>query len=349
MFNKVKHFKRAFFVLIIFLFLIFLLSRGHVYKKEELEYGVTFSKKQAESLDLNWQEAYLAILDDLKVKKLRLSAYWNEIQPADNIYYWDDLDWQIEQAEERGVEIILAVGGRLPRWPECHYPIWTENLIAQDTKNKITDRERSKLIDQKRQDKILNYIEKVINRYKGNKQIIAWQVENEPFLAHFGDCPTLDKKFLDAEIALTRSLDSRPIIITDSGELSIWIPAARRADIFGTTMYRDTYSRHLKRYIHYPISPGFFRFKKNLTRLFAKPDKWIVIELQAEPWGPAPYQNLTKEERDRTMNLEKFKDILEFSRKAGFKEFYLWGVEWWYWEKEVNNDDGMWEEAKKLF
>jgi len=331
MFNKVKYFKRAFFILIVLLFLIFLLSRGHVYKKEELEYGVTFSKKQAESLSMDWQEVYLTILDELKIKKLRLPAYWDEIQPADNAYYWDDLDWQIEQAEERGVEIILAVGGRLPRWPECHFPAWTEQLTRQE-----------------REVKILNYIEKIIKRYKDEKPITAWQVENEPFLSHFGDCPKLDKKFLDQEIALVRSLDSRPIIITDSGELSIWIPAARRADIFGTTMYRYTYSRHLKMYIHYPIGPGFFRFKKNITNLFAKPQDWIVIELQAEPWGPISYQNLTKEERDRTMNLQKFKEILEFSRKAGFKEFYLWGAEYWFWERSDGRPE-MWDEAKLLF
>lgn len=360
MFIQLKKIKTEFFILIIFLFLIFLLSRGHIYKKEELEYGVTFSKKQAIALNLDWQETYLSVLDGLKVKKIRLPAYWNEIEPSDNQYFWDDLDWQIEQAGQRRVEIILAIGGRLPRWPECHFPKWANQLTKQE-----------------RESKILNYIKITIERYKDKKQIAAWQIENEPFLTHFGNCPKIDKKFLDKEIALARDLDSRPIIITDSGELSIWIPAARRADIFGTTMYRDTYSQYLKMYIHYPIAPGFFRFKKNIAGLFAphllsscpaifnftplrqlfcskdagfsSPGKWIVIELQAEPWGPVAYQNLTKKERDRTMNLQKFKEILEFSRKTGFKEFYLWGVEYWYWEKEVNNNDGMWEEAKKLF
>jgi hypothetical protein len=138
-------------------------------------------------------------------------------------------------------------------------------------------------------------------------------------------------------------------MLTDSGELSIWVPAAKRADIFGTTMYRDTYSDTLNRYIHYPIEPGFFRFKKNIARLFARPEKWIVVELQAEPWGPRPYQELSQEERNKTMNLAKFREILEFSRQAGFREFYLWGVEWWYWEKVINNNNSLWEEAKGLF
>ncbi len=185
MFNKVKWAKRVFFIFLIFLFFIFLFSRGHVYKKEELEYGITFSKKQVESLNLDWQEVYLTILDELKVKKLRLPAYWNEIEPVNNQYVWQDLDWQIEQAEERGVEIILAVGGRLPRWPECHFPDWTNNEAKKDKKTNILNRFfidwSEELAKQARQAKILNYIEKVILRYKDNRQIVAWQVENEPF------------------------------------------------------------------------------------------------------------------------------------------------------------------------
>ena len=331
MFKTLKRIKFLFLSVIFFLFAIFLLSRGHIYDKDELEYGLTFSKKQTVSLGLDWQKTYLSILDDLKIKKIRLPAYWDEIESGDNVFNWNDLDWQINEAGRRNIEIILAVGGRLPRWPECHFPNWTKNLSTAEINKKI-----------------LEYIQKTIERYKNNKNITSWQVENEPFLSHFGDCPKLDKKFLDSEISLVREFDKRPIIITDSGELSTWIPAAKRANIFGITMYRDTYSKVLKRYVHYPITPGFFRFKKNIASLFADPQKWIVIELQAEPWGPEPYQNLSREERDRTMNLKKFKEIIEFSNKTGFNEFYLWGAEWWYWEREQGRAE-MWEEARKLF
>ena len=332
MFAILKKTRAIIIILVLFLFVIFLLSQGHVYKKEELSYGLTFSKKQATSLGFNWREVYLSVLDDLKVKKLRIPAYWNDVEQNDGQFNWEDLDWQINEASKRNGEIILAIGERLPRWPECHSPSWAENLKKQD-----------------RDKRILNYVEQTVNRYKKENRIVAWQIENEPFLSHFGDCPKLDKKLLDQEIALARELDRRPVVITDSGELSFWAPAARRADIFGTTMYRDTYSKFLKRYIHYPITPGFFQFKKNVVSLFAHPREWIVIELQAEPWGPIPYQNLSETERNKTMNLQKFQEILEFSQLAGFKEFYLWGVEWWYWERENNNNPALWNEAKKLF
>lgn len=319
-------------ILLSFFLLILLLSLGKNYPKEELSYGLTFSKKKAVDLGFDWKKVYLSILDELGVKNLRLSAYWDEVEPESGAFNWSDLDWQVSEATNRDGRIILAVGGRLPRWPECHFPAWASGL------------EKSQ-----REAAILKYIGETVKRYKDNASIKYWQVENEPFLNHFGECPEIDPDFLDKEIALVRSLDSRPIVVTDSGELSLWIPAARRADIFGTTMYRDTYSEHFGVYVHYPIFPGFFHFKKNLAGLFAKPDKWIVIELQAEPWGPQPYEKLSQEDRNRTMSLGKLKEMIEFSSKTGFGEFYLWGAEWWYWEKEVNKNPELWEYARELF
>lgn len=318
-------------VFAVLLLLLFVLSFGRIYGWNELEYGLTFSKKQAIDLGLDWKKAYSDIFTDLQIKKIRLSAYWNEIERERGNFVWEDMDWQIKTAEENSAEIILAVGNRLPRWPECHAPDWSSGISYEE-----------------REKEILEYIEAVVLRYKDNKAIYAWQVENEPFLPYFGICPEPDADLLDKEIVLVRSLDPRPVVVTDSGELSIWVRAAKRADIFGTTMYRDTYSKHLERYVHYPIIPAFFRIKKNIVDFFVEPQKWVVIEMQAEPWGPVPFQNLSQEERSRTMDLKKFKEMLEFARKTGFKEFYLWGVEWWYWEKERGNPE-IWETAKKVF
>jgi hypothetical protein len=268
----------------------------------------------------------------LQVKKLRLVVYWDETEKQPNNYSWEDTDWQIDEAVRAGAEIILAIGGRVPRWPECHFPDWLNSLSAAE-----------------REQATLDYLTIAIKRYQHIQNITAWQIENEPFLPHFGDCPPPDKELLDKEIALARELDNRPIVITDSGELSLWVPAARRADIFGTSLYRDTYSQQLKRYIHYPILPGFFRFKKNLTNLFAHPDKWVLIELQAEPWCPVALNLTSAAERSRTMDIVKFREIIEFARLSGFNELYLWGAEWWYWEMTAQNNPEMWNEAIIIF
>lgn len=77
-------------------------------------FGVTFSRFKAEELKLDWRETYLAILDDLKVKHLRLGAYWDDIETQSGQYDFSNLDWQIEEAEKHGAQIILAIGFRLP-------------------------------------------------------------------------------------------------------------------------------------------------------------------------------------------------------------------------------------------
>jgi Cellulase (glycosyl hydrolase family 5) len=320
-------------VLVVIIFLVVILSQGKIYPQSELSYGVTFSQPYAEFLGLDWKKTYTEILDDLGVRQLRLPAYWDEVQANNkDDYDYSALDWQIDEAGKRDATIILAVGYRLPRWPECHLPNWAADLSEQE----------------KQQD-TLNYIKTTVERYKGDDQILAWQVENEPFLTFFGDCPKFDPAFLDKEIALVKSLDSRPIIVTDSGELSIWVPAASRADIFGTSMYLNTYSSNTHSYIHYPILPGFYIFKKNIVSLFAHPKDWIVIEMQGEPWGPIDVTQLSPQDMAKTMTLDKLKYIVNFGQQAGFKDFYLWGVEWWAWEKDFKNDPSYWNYAKTLF
>ena len=43
-------------------------------KKYPVEYGISFNINHANSLELDWRETYLAMLDDLKPKYIRISA-----------------------------------------------------------------------------------------------------------------------------------------------------------------------------------------------------------------------------------------------------------------------------------
>lgn len=318
-------------ILIIFVVGLFLyLFVGSTKPAENIKWGVTFSKGYASDFEPNWQKMFLSILDDLKVKNFRLVAYWNEVEKEKGKYDFSDLDWQVNEVSKRGGEIILAVGRRLPRWPECFSPDWSKDSSKEENEAFI-----------------LSYIQETINRYKENQDIKVWQVENEPFLKTFGICPKLDKSFLDKEIALVRSLDpSRPVMITESGEFSSWIGGARRADIVGTSVYRIIYGK--LGYVTYPIPAVFYQRKSNLIKLFFPKIHIISTEVQAEPWGTKPVIQMTKEESDISMSIERFNKNIEYYKKTGLDEMYLWGVEWWYWMK-MNGDTDYWNRAKELF
>ncbi|MFZ5559588.1 MAG: hypothetical protein ACOZAL_02235 [Patescibacteria group bacterium] len=318
-------------LLALFILLAVYLFVGKSKPVEKVEWGVSFSKRYALELGLDWQKVFSDILEDLKVKKIRLIAYWDEIEFEKGRYNFDDLDWQIDEIEKRKGEIIFAVGRRMPRWPECYEPNWIKGLKEEE-----------------KQKYILDFLAETIDHFKDRKSIKIWQIENEPFLRTFGKCPWVDTKFLDKEIALVRHLDpSRPIMITESGEFSTWIGGARRADIVGTSLYRKIHGR--LGYVEYPIPPVFYQRKSNLIKLLFDLKEIIAIEVQAEPWGDKPTRELTVEEQDITMSFERFNDVLEYTRSAGFNKAYLWGVEWWYWRKEKFDDDRFWNRVKELF
>ena len=299
---------------------------------DETRFGITFSDIYAEKLGLNWKETYLAILDDLGTKHLRLPAYWSEAEPEEDVFEFDRLDFQVDEAVKRNVDIILAVGERLPRWPECHIPDWANDSPDRDVE-------------------LLDYIRETVNRYKDVDNIIYWQVENEPFLRGFGDCPPMDSGLLDREIALVRSLDSRPVLITDSGELGDWIRAKRRADVFGTTMYRDVWLKRTIRF-RYPLPPTWFKFKDTVTRFLAGQSpvqKIIVVEMQAEAWGKDPIPYISLEKQLKAMDFDSFKENIEYAERARIPDIYLWGAEWWYRLKLKDGHPEYWDYAKGLF
>lgn len=312
---------------------LFLLSLDFS-KPESFNYGVSFSKFHSDELKLDWKTVYLDILNDLKVRHFRFSAHWPLTEPEDDKFNFEELDFQMNEAKKAGATVILAVGRRLPGWPECHEPEWAKNLSKDE-----------------KQEKILQYIETVVKRYKDYENIKYWQVENEAFLTFFSKeaCGELDKDFMDKEIAFVKELDSsRPIIVTDSGEFGTWIQAHKRADVFGTSMYLYVWWRNFIGPLRYPIGPSFFVIKRNIVKLLNGDKPSIVIELSAEPWLLQPIIDTPIETQLERMGVDKFNEMIDFSKKTGFDTFYLWGAEWWYWLK-INGHPDHWNRAKDLY
>ena len=318
------------FVLLIAVALYFLAQKP---VPQSITYGMSFNTMYARELGLDWKQTYDAIIDDLKVRHFRLAAHWPMIEPEQNVYNFSELDYQIKRAEETQSTVVLAVGRRLPRWPECHVPSWARNISLEE-------RNRAQIA----------YMETVINRYKGSPAVTVWQIENEPFLGVFAfdHCGELDTDFLDKEIALARSLDgTRPILVTDSGNLGTWYGAYSRGDMFGTSVYVHFWNPELGQFRTY-LSPWFYRAKDNVMALLYGRKTSMLIELSAEPWLLEPVVDVPLETQFTRMNLEKFEDILHYAKDTRYEQQYLWGAEWWYWLMLQNHPE-MWNRGKELY
>ncbi|MDP2820679.1 MAG: endo-1,4-beta-xylanase [bacterium] len=328
--NKIS--KILLIILAVFLCILGYFFLGSPQPAEKINWGVNFSQRYAEQLGIEWKESFLAILDDLGAKKIRLSADWDLIEANSGEYNFNDLDWQINEAEKRDVELILTIGLKTLRWPECHIPEWAKNL---------TDKEK--------EEKITTLVKEIVLRYKDNSSVKLWQVENEIFFP-FGDCPKISKDFFEKEIQLVMDLDKsgKPILITDSGEFSFWLNSAKYGDLVGTSMYRNAWFGEFNLSVPYPFPPIFYSRRADLVKTFFD-KKVIVTEFQAEPWGEKPLYALSLDKQKKLFWINDFGKHIEFAQKTGFDEIYFWGTEWWYWLKTKQNYPEFWNAAKELF
>lgn len=306
---------------------------AHRTAPEQITYGVSFNTFYAQELHVDWQAVYQAILDDLGVRHLRLAAHWDVVEPEDNQWDFSAIDYQIAMAEARGATVILAVGRRLPRWPECHVPVWAQALSWDEQKNQIRE-----------------YMRAVVDRYKESPAVTYWQVENEPFLEVFAyeHCGSLDVAFLDEQLALVRSLDpTRPLLVTDSGNLGTWTGPYRRGDAFGTSVYVYLWNPDIGPFKSF-LPPSAYRVKTSLMELLHGPRESMLIELSVEPWLLQPIVETPIETQLERMNLQKFNEIIAFAEATRFEKQYLWGAEWWYYMKQHGHPE-LWERAQQLY
>lgn len=301
-------------------------------QKYPVEYGISFDKNHAIYLGYDWQKVYIAMLDDLKPKYIRLAANWNEVEKIQDNFDITELDWQMNEAVMRGVKVTLVVGQKTPRWPECQIPGWASQLSTLNYKQEA-----------------LQYVKFVVEKYKNHPALDVWQVENEPFIKfEFGNCAFFDQSLVAEEAALVRSLDSeRRTLLTDSGEMGAWFNASRLGDIFGTTLYRTVRTPGGFVWSYNWLPAGMYKLK---ARLWGKGyNDFFVSELQAEPWfnGADPRQ-IDVSEQEMTMSLKRLQKNINYASRVGASRVYFWGVEWWYFMKEKNNDAGYWDLIKGL-
>lgn len=298
----------------------------------KVEYGMTFSRPYAQNdLGVDPDAVLTSALDELHIRQFRIGAYWKYIEPTQGTFDFKDLDKDIEAIRARNGTVMLAIGQKAPRWPECWQPDWWNRLEPSEQREAT-----------------LTMIKIVVERYRGNSSVIAWQIENEPHF-EYGECGKTDPKLHQEEVALVRQLDpTRPITTTDSGELSLWLGFGKIVDRLGVSVYRVVRNPLFGTWRYFFLPPSFYRHKADLLSVFGVPSTY-VSEFQMEPWNNKPLLETEIGDQLKTFDLKQMKANIAYARMMGLSPVDFWGVEWWYWMKTTQGHPEFWEEAKGIW
>ncbi len=336
--------------------IILLLVAGEA-AAEPVHIGTTFSAKQCTYLRVNPKKTFDEILKT-KFDLIRLSAYWDEIEPEEDVCDFHSLDWQIARAKAKQIPIVLTIGMKAPRWPEYFIPPWALKHLRL---RKGADVARHAYL----RERTLRFIDTVMRHYQHEEAIRYWQVENEPLDRTGPGFWWIGPAFLKDEVRLVRALDPihRPIIITTvtyPNRLLRWFmylfmrhdtvdEALNLCDILGVNVYPVVGHRWFLKKSYYWTTPE--ERKEYLTSILKRPKRgtkpvWVT-ELQAEPWEPDQLV-YTGQEPPPTGDPAIAARSIEELRALGINTVLLWGVEYWQFRKTHHRDAHWWDAVHAL-
>ncbi|HET9174331.1 MAG TPA: hypothetical protein VFN56_03555 [Candidatus Saccharimonadales bacterium] len=307
----------------------------HSEQNKQLQLGVSFIPDYAEYLGVNPQANMDALLA-IGVRHFRLVSYWSDGEPSPGQYDFSQLDWEFQKAEAAHAHIVLTVGLRQPRWPECHPPDWINTSQPEQTWYPALKR----------------YMAAVINRYKNSPSLESYQLENEYFLQGFGDCQDFSRQRLINEYQLVKSLDQTHPVIVGRSNNALGFPMGQpQPDEFSISMYKRVWDANVThRYFEYPFPSWFYAFLAGTQKLFLHKDM-IIGELQAEAWPPDGETILQSSlaEQSKSLNATRLSDRVTFAKNTGMRGIYLWGAEYWYYRWQIEHDPSVWNAAARIF
>ena len=324
-----------------------------------VQVGTSFSPWRAEYLGLDYQKAFIR-LEAMHFRVVRLSAYWDQVDRDG----YDQLDWLMNEAQRARQPIVLTVGMKALGWPEFFIPDSLKSMKTisrgQDIATDATIREGA-----------LGFVDATVLRYRDNRALIAWQVENEPFNRAGPDRLWIDANFVRDEIASVRQLDGqhRPIIINAFSHFNLVFDRAsarqdfdlrqvlgfdadgaerdglsvlKRGDVLGLDVYTAIGYQFLGK-DHLSTADADWPDRLARVRELAKrqgTQAWIT-EAQAEPWESSPdsYTN------PKSTSPQAIRTIFANLKDAGYGTVLFWGSEYWLWRED--RGDPRWVDTVK--
>jgi hypothetical protein len=313
--------------------------------------GTSFSPRRCARVGLPAQETFRHVLGCGFVI-VRMSAHWDEI--AERGYA--EMDGLLDAARTAQQPIVLTVGMKAIQWPEFYLPAGMPSP-AVPRGGRIGR-------DPRLAGQVLSFISETVGRYRDRTEIVAWQVENEPFNRSGPHHWWIDPRLVRREVRAVRAIDARrPILINTFAHFDAELDsessprhgpfAVRRlspeqtilemlgtGDVLGLDVYAAigamSESGPTVRRADADSAASAARWL--LAARARGRDAWIV-EAQAEPWEPShdTYANpVSFSPEDLVANFERL-------AAAGFSTILLWGCEYWWWRAAAG--DHRWLDA----
>lgn len=317
--------------------------------------GISFRPLQAAAFGLDARATLQALLA-YPFQLIRLGAYWNRIEPQPGVFNTDELDGQVEAAEQAGKQIILCVGAvKTFGYPEFFVP--AHHLPqAFPEQTLIKPLAYPSLVEA-----ATAFITRLAERYQAHPNIVAWQLEHEAVdplgVEHSW---RLGAGFVEQEAAALRKADpGRPLMMNGflptswPVRLSQWwrthdqgdslAVAQRLADLVGI----DYYPRHAlvpvgSKTLYLDGSQSPWQQSRRL-QLFAWASahgkKLLVSEGQAEPWEAVTvpsnphHQGLYSCLPEQVIT--NYNTCMRWDgQPASLYAYLFWGAEYWMLRKQ---------------
>jgi hypothetical protein len=317
--------------------------------------GISFRSPQVDALGIDARSTLQTLLT-YPFQLIRLGAYWNRMEPEPGIFYTDELDWQIDAAEEAGKHIIVCVGPlKNFSYPEffvpAHYlmqPFPEHTLIKPSVYPSLLSAATT-------------FITRLVERYKHRKSIVAWQLEHEAVdplgVEHSW---RLGAAFVEQEVEAVRKADpTRPIMM--NGFLPTSLPvrlsqwwrtrdqgdslavAQSMADIVGIDYYPRQALIAVGAKTLYLDGSKFLWQQGRQKRLFARThthgQQLMIAEGQAEPWETVTIPpNPAKQAMYSCLPehvITNYNTCMRWSQpEASLYAYLFWGAEYWMLRKQ---------------
>jgi hypothetical protein len=312
--------------------------------------GVSFSHRHAAWLGLDPEETLAFLLADIGVRRLRLSAHWDELAPDPRRLDFAPLRPWLDAAARHDARVLMTVGLKAQRHPEFYPPAWLE--AGQPLPHGAELARYPRVVA-----RLLLMLER-LTAYLADVDVIeAWQVENEPFVPAAGRTRgwRIAPGLLAREIEVVREADPRrrPIVVNHSSTWAFdrrWSAALAMADVLGQDVYTRRPApwgpwRYWNVHALGPLAPALRR-QARLARRLGK--RFWITELQAEPWEREEVTAIAPA-RIGSISPARLWANLRLAEGTGAERVYLWGAEWWRFMAVRHGDPRYVALARELF